>query len=87
MKVVFALFLAALAITCIAGEDAVQISGNNVGDIVTVGISANAVLSSNANLNMINAILALLNQQAIVADVDIPSLPSLPTPPALPTTE
>ncbi|CAO1398924.1 unnamed protein product [Diamesa hyperborea] len=86
MKFAFALLLAALTITCIAGEDAVQVSGNNVGDIVTVGINANAVLSSNANVNMINAILALLNQQAIVVDADISDLPSLPLLPA-PTPE
>ena len=73
MKFVFALLLVVLAITCIAGQEAVQISGNNVGDIITVGIKADAVLSSNVNLNMINAILGLLNQQAIVANVDIPA--------------
>ncbi|CAO1408339.1 unnamed protein product [Diamesa tonsa] len=83
MKFSFALLLVALAITCIAGEDAIQVSGNNVGKILTVGIDTNTVISSNANVNMINAILALLNQQAIVVDADIsalPSLPLLPTP-------
>ena len=81
MKFVFALLLVVLAINCIAGQDEspIQVTGNNVGDIITVGISANAVLSSNANLNMINAILGLLNQQAIVVAGEIPSPPELPS--------
>ncbi|CAO1407711.1 unnamed protein product [Diamesa serratosioi] len=80
MKFLFALLLVVLAFTCIAGQDAspVMVTGNNVGDIITVGISANAVLSSNANLNMINAILGLINQQAIVVAGDIPAPAELP---------
>ena len=78
MKFVFALLLVVLAITFISGQDAVQISGNNVGDIITVGIKADAVLSSNANLNMINAILGLINKQALVATAEIPA-PNSPT--------
>ncbi|CAO1407699.1 unnamed protein product [Diamesa serratosioi] len=73
MKFLFALLLVVLAFTCIAGQDAIKVSGNNVGDIITVGIKADAVLSSNANVNMINAILGLINKQAIVATAEIPA--------------
>ena len=42
-----------------------NISGNNVGDVVTVGINANAVFSNSINQNILSVIAALLNQQAI----------------------
>jgi hypothetical protein len=60
-----ALTLLAFVAAVIAGP--VSISDNNVGDIVTVGISANAELSNKVDQTFVNVILALLNQQAIVA--------------------
>jgi hypothetical protein len=59
-----AVFLLALVAAVLAGP--VQISDNNVGDIVTVGVNANANLSSEVNVNIISVILALLNQQALI---------------------
>lgn len=55
----------------------VSITGNNIGDIVTVGVNANAVVSSNTELNILTILAALLNQQLLVAG-DIP-LPIAPT--------
>jgi hypothetical protein len=55
-----------LAFVATALAAPVQISDNNVGDIVTVGVNANASISSEVNVNIINAILALLNQQALI---------------------
>ena len=60
------LTVAVLSTILAANASPVSISGNNVGDIVTVGVSANAVLSSNVELNIITALLALINQQAAV---------------------
>lgn len=45
----------------------VSISNNNVGDIVTVEVSANALVSSNIEQNIITLLAALVNQQAISA--------------------
>lgn len=58
-----AITLLAFVAAAIAGP--ISISDNNVGDIVTVGINANAVLSSNIEQNIVTVLAALLNQQAI----------------------
>lgn len=55
----------------------VSITGNNIGDIITVGVNANAVVSSNTELNIITMLAALMNQQ-LLATGDIP-LPIDPT--------
>lgn len=44
----------------------VQLTHNNIGDIVTVDFTANAVVSSNIEQNILGVILGLLNQQAAV---------------------
>lgn len=63
--VVFALFIAyGTAQSDHSGP--VSISDNNVGNIVTVGVNANASLSNDVNVNIITAILAILNQQAAI---------------------
>lgn len=59
-----AVFLLAFIAAAIAGP--VSISDNNVGDIVTVGVNANAHLSNEVNMNIISVIIALLNQQALI---------------------
>lgn len=64
MKVIAIVIFALIAA---ASSAPIQISDNNVGDIVTVGINANAVLSSQVDANIINVIAGLINQQAIVA--------------------
>ncbi|CAO1436656.1 unnamed protein product [Diamesa serratosioi] len=64
MKVIAIVIFALIAI---ASAGPIQITDNNVGDIITVGINANAVLSSQVDANIINVIAGLINQQAIVA--------------------
>lgn len=73
----FILFACFAAVLCEDG--AMQISGNNVGDIITIGVNANAVLSNNMEQNIINVLLAALNQQVAAiassdaaADADVP---------------
>ncbi|CAO1437057.1 unnamed protein product [Diamesa tonsa] len=63
-----------------ASSAPIQISDNNVGDIVTVGINANAVLSSQVDANIINVIAGLINQQAIVAALNQGGSPPAPVP-------
>lgn len=62
MKFVIA-FVAFIAVA-IAGP--ISISDNNVGDIVNVGVGLNAVLSNSVNTNILTALLAMLNQQAVL---------------------
>lgn len=57
------------AFVAISAEDEVgpvQITHNNIGDIVNVDFTANAVVSSNLEQNIMGVILGLLNQQAAV---------------------
>ncbi|CRL04159.1 CLUMA_CG017270, isoform A [Clunio marinus] len=62
MKFVAITLLAFIAAAC-AGP--ISVSNNNVGDIVTVGVNANAQIDSVVDQNIIEAILGLMNQQAI----------------------
>ncbi|CAG9802845.1 unnamed protein product [Chironomus riparius] len=72
MKFVIAL-IAFAAISAVKSESApVQISGNNIGDVVTVGVNLNAVVSSNAEVNILTALIEALKQQAVIGNVDIP---------------
>lgn len=55
-----------LALVALAASSPVQVSDNNLGNIVNVGISANVELSNHVEQNIISIIVALLNQQGIV---------------------
>jgi len=62
MKIIAIVFLAFVAaVNC----SPVQVSGNNMGDIVTVGVNANMELHNEIDQEIVNVIVALLNQQAI----------------------
>lgn len=61
-----------LALIAVVSCDPIQISDNNVGDIITVGISAKADISYNVDLDIVNVIVALLNQNAEVSRSDVP---------------
>lgn len=77
-----------LAFVALAAASPVQVSDNNVGDIVTVGVSANVNLSNHVEQNIISIIVALLNQQGIAvglpgaggmeANNDVPKLQITP---------
>ena len=84
MKVIAIVIFALIAA---ASSAPVQISNNNVGDIVTVGINANAVLSSQVDANIINVIAGLINQQAIVAALNQGGPTPAENVPAVPITD
>ncbi|KAG5681341.1 hypothetical protein PVAND_010786 [Polypedilum vanderplanki] len=71
MKIAITLLaFVAAAVAIEAGP--VSIQNNNVGDIVTVNVDANAVLSSNIESNIVTVLLALLNQQAAIVNGNLP---------------
>lgn len=43
----------------------INVSDNNVGDIITVGVNANLDISNQVEQNIIGVILALLNNQSL----------------------
>lgn len=64
MKFAAVFLFAAFVATAFAGP--INVSDNNVGDIVTVGINANLEISNQVEQNIIAVILAYLNDQSIV---------------------
>lgn len=56
-----------LALAALVSCDPVQISNNNVGDVITVGISATAEISNTVNQDIVNVIVALINQNAEIS--------------------
>ena len=73
-------FIAIVVIALIAAVSSAptQISDNNVGDIITVGINANLNLSNQVDMDIVNVIVGLINQQAAVGPLDGPvALPAL----------
>ena len=86
MKFTVAIFTF-LAVIAAIQANPISIIGNNVGNIVTIGVNANASLSSDINVNVITALLALVNQQAAIInpqadgnDQQTPDLSSFITP-------
>lgn len=68
MKFLAFAFIAFSCLVLISADDSspVEISNNNVGDIVTLNLNANAVVSSKIDQNILSVLLGLLNQQAAV---------------------
>lgn len=77
MKVIVALF----AIIAVVAAAPTQISDNNMGDIVNVGVDLNANISNHVDQNIVAVLVALLNQQGIVIG-DLPDIPEGIVPPA-----
>jgi len=67
MKLIAVLLLAAV-VAIAAAQDAgpISVTNNNAGDIVSVGINAQLTASNTINQDIVNVIIALLNQQAQV---------------------
>lgn len=65
MKFFAFLVVAIFAVTMVLA-DPINISQNTVGDVVSVNIDANAVVSSNIEQNILSILLGVLNQQAAV---------------------
>lgn len=82
----FVIALFAIFAMVVAGP--INISDNNIGDIVNVGVNANLNISSEVNQNIVNVIVALLNQELGIIALDedgTPKAPNLPfSPNALP---
>ena len=65
-------FLAIVVIALIAAVSSAptQITDNNVGDIITIGINADLNLSNKVDVDIVNVIVAALNQQTSGSDDD-----------------
>lgn len=72
MKIFLVLFFVVCLIACTfadghEGEDGpgpILVTKNNIGNILKVDVDASAVVSSNVEANIVQALLAALNQQA-----------------------
>jgi hypothetical protein len=77
MKKFLVLFFIVCLIACAFAQDhdgheaegpgPISITKNNIGSITKVNVDASAVISSNIEANIVQALLAALNQQAAVA--------------------
>lgn len=72
-----------LAFVALANAGPINVSDNNVGDIVSVGINANLEISNKVNQNIISIIVALLDQDLGVIRIpeggpQAPNLPDIP---------
>ena len=54
-----------LSVVGLVSCDSVQLSDNNVGDIVTIDINANALFSNQIDQNKVNVIAGLFNKQGM----------------------
>jgi hypothetical protein len=68
----FTIFIVLAAAAVLIEANPISVSNNNVGDIVTVGVNANAQLSSSIETNLVTVLLGLINQQAALINADIP---------------
>lgn len=59
-----------IALIACASSAPTQISNNNVGDIITVGINADIHASNQVDMDIVNVIVGLINQQAAVGSLD-----------------
>jgi hypothetical protein len=68
----FTLAIISLLVAAVASQGPIEVSHNNIGDIVTVGVNLEASLSSNIDTNIVTVLLALLNQQAAIINGNVP---------------
>lgn len=70
--------IAVTLLTIIAAVAAgpINVSENNVGDIVNVGINANLEISNQVELNIIGILAVLLNQE--LGEITLPNRPDAP---------
>lgn len=83
-----AVFLIAFVVFVSAEDGPTKISDNNVGDIINVGIKANAKIDNKIDATLIQVLLDVLNKQKIQIGGgngnDYPNFPNLPQLPQLP---
>lgn len=70
MKLVIfaAALLAAFAAICCISAAPASITGNNIGDVINVGVNAHLKLNNTINQDIVAVIVALLNQQKLEID-------------------
>ncbi|CAG9801741.1 unnamed protein product [Chironomus riparius] len=69
MKLIFTIFIALIAISLIEAQDAdspTQISNNNLGNVVNVGVEGRVNVQSETNVFLMSLIAALTNQNGII---------------------
>lgn len=71
MKLFAVTLLGLIAAAC---ANPVMIHDNNIGDIITLTIDGTIELNSEINKQMVNVLVALLNQQAVLVAVDAAEL-------------
>lgn len=73
------IFIALFALITVIVAAPMTISDNNIGDISYISVHANGVLSSNIEGKIATIVAALQNQQAVLANGDLPPLEITPT--------
>lgn len=67
-------FIALLAVIAVALAAPTTISDNTIGDVSIINIKINAVVSTNIDANAATVLAALQNQQAVIANGELPPL-------------
>lgn len=67
MKLFAVTLLGLIAVVC---GNPVMITDNNIGDIITMNIEGHFEINSEITNTMVNMLMALLNQQAVLVDID-----------------
>ncbi|KXJ79829.1 hypothetical protein RP20_CCG027857 [Aedes albopictus] len=75
--------IAIFALGCVVA-DPIQISDNNVGDIINVVANIEASIESNIDINIVNVLVAILLDMDNLDLSQLPPLPDLPNWPNLP---
>lgn len=63
------LIVSVMALIAYASANPVQVSDNNVGDIITVGVNAKLAIDSTVNQDIVSVLVLLLNRE--ITDIDI----------------
>lgn len=66
------LIVSVMALIAFASANPIQVSDNNVGDIITVGVNAKLAIDNKINQNIVAVIIALLNQESTDVDINNP---------------
>lgn len=66
------IFIALFAIIAVSAAAPMTLSDNNIGDITYVSVGANGVISSNVEAKLASVLAAFQNQQAVIANGELP---------------
>lgn len=76
--------IAILAFVAAASAGPINVSDNNIGDIIKVGISGSLNIKNQVDQRIVNVILAYMNQELGVISVDSDGNPQAPNLPGMP---